>query len=61
MRIYLPSTPDRTALCAQVRALKPLPEAELREKMRHGPMVRAVRGIARFQAQADRILRKVSA
>jgi len=34
--------PHRTAVCAQLNALKPLMEPELAAKMTHGPMRRAV-------------------
>lgn len=57
MKLYLPSKPDREALRDALLALKPLPEPELRDKMRHGPKLRAVRG--KWQERADKILRRV--
>lgn len=61
MSLKLPRTPDRQALRDALLALKPLPEPELRDKMRHGPMLRAVRGLAKWQERADRIIRKMTA
>lgn len=54
MKLLLPETPDRVDVLQRLKALPELPEAE---RMRTKPALLPVKK-SRWQAQADRILRR---